>query len=253
MMTWKASRARRDPGAVDRRPPATAPPAPAPPATAPPATAPPATGAGPVLAAVPAAVNAAAYGASNSRSGLRLSHARARATPSDVPPTPPNGSAITYPFASECPGQNTSAPIHLHRYNLYAMDGVRLHRLGKRLIDLSREVTTSAGDASLTPAEIAVIEDLLKNPGSPVSEIKARTGFAQRLVSESVARLKERGLAETSPDPADRRRTRVRLSEVARQAVLARAGRPADEVIAQAVPEPERVTALLTELADLLL
>src|SRR3569833_3284352 len=214
MMTWKASRARRDPGAVDRRPPATAPPATAPPATAPPASAPPASGSGAVRAAAPAAVNAAAYGSSNSRSGLRLSHARARATPSDVPPTPPNGSAITYPFASECPGQNTSAPIHLHRYNLYAMDGVRLHRLGKRQINLSREVTTSAGDASLTPAEIAENKKQQKNPGSPVSEIKARTGFAQSHVSESVARLKERGLAETSPEPADRRRTRVQLRVV---------------------------------------
>ena len=133
------------------------------------------------------------------------------------------------------------------------MDGVRLHRLGKRLIDLSREVTTSAGDASLTPAEIAVIEDALKHPDSPVTEIKARTGFAQSHVSESVARLKERGLIETAHDPADRRRTRVRLSDKARRAVLARAGRSADEVIARAVPESERVTALLDELADLLL
>jgi DNA-binding MarR family transcriptional regulator len=134
------------------------------------------------------------------------------------------------------------------------MDGVRLHRLGKRLIDLSREVTTSAGDASLTPAEVAVVEDVLKHPESAVSEIKARTGFAQSHVSDSVARLKERGLIETPADPADRRRTRVRLSEVARQAVLARAGRSADEVIAQVVPErAERVTALLDELAELLL
>jgi DNA-binding MarR family transcriptional regulator len=143
--------------------------------------------------------------------------------------------------------------MHLYRYTLYGMDGVRLHRLGKRLIDLSREVTTSAGDASLTPAEIAVIEDALKHPDSPVTEIKARTGFAQSHISESVSRLKERGLIETAPDPADRRRTRVRLSEVARQAVLARAGRSADEVIARAVPESERVGALLDELAELLL
>jgi hypothetical protein len=35
--------------------------------------------------------------------------------------------------------------------------------------------------------------------------------------------------------------------------VLARAGRSADEVIARAAPESERVTALLDELADLLL
>jgi DNA-binding MarR family transcriptional regulator len=146
--------------------------------------------------------------------------------------------------------------MYLRRYILPNMDGVRLHRLGKRLIDLSREVTTSAGDASLTPAEIAVIEDALKNPGSPVSEIKARTGFAQSHVSESVARLKERGLIETFADPRDRRRTRVRLSETARQAVLARAGRDADDVIARAIADrerAERASALLDELAELLL
>jgi DNA-binding MarR family transcriptional regulator len=136
------------------------------------------------------------------------------------------------------------------------MDGVRMYRLGRKLIDLSREVTTSAGDASLTPAEIAVVEDVLRNPDSQVGEITARTGFAQSHVSESVARLKERGLIETPADPADRRRTRVRLSEPARKAVLARAGRPADEAIGHAVPDPvraERVTALLDELASLLL
>lgn len=131
-----------------------------------------------------------------------------------------------------------------------------MHRLGKRLIDLSREVTTSAGDAELTPAEIAVIEDVLKHPDSAVSEIKVRTGFAQSHVSESVARLRERGLIETPPDAADRRRTRVRLSEPARRAVLARAGRSADEVIARVVEDHTRavrVAALLDELAELLL
>jgi DNA-binding MarR family transcriptional regulator len=133
------------------------------------------------------------------------------------------------------------------------MDGVRMHRLGKRLIDLSREVTTSAGDAALTPAEVAVVEDVLKHPGSAVSEIKVRTGFAQSHVSESVARLKERGLIETPPDTEDRRRTRVWLSEPARRAVLARAGRSADDVLARVVDDAARVTALLDELADLLL
>jgi DNA-binding MarR family transcriptional regulator len=89
-----------------------------------------------------------------------------------------------------------------------------------------------------------------------VSEIKVRTRFAQSHVSDSVARLRERGLIETPPDTADRRRTRVRLSEPARQAVLARAGRSADEVIARVVEDQARaarVVALLDELAELLL
>jgi DNA-binding MarR family transcriptional regulator len=134
------------------------------------------------------------------------------------------------------------------------MDGVRLHRLGKRLIDMARDVTTSAGEASLTPAEVAVLEDALKHPGSPVSEIKARTGFAQSHISASVARLRARGLIEATSDPADRRRTQVTLTPLAKKAILSRAGRPADDVIAKAAPaDAQRVAELLDELAELLL
>ncbi len=146
--------------------------------------------------------------------------------------------------------------MYLYRCILLGMDGVQLHRLGKHLIDMARDVTTQVGDASLTPGEIAVLEDALKHPGSPVSEIQARTGFAQSHVSASVARLKERGLIETTPDPADRRRTRVELAARTKRAILARASGSADEVIAQAIPDPEkaeRVNLLLEELAELLL
>lgn len=136
------------------------------------------------------------------------------------------------------------------------MDGVRLHRLGKRLIDLAREVTASAGDTTLTPGEEAVLEDVLKHPDSTVSEICARTGFAQSHVSVSVGRLRERGLLETSADLEDRRRTRVRLADVARRAIMRRAARPADEVLAAAAGDSaraDRVAVLLDELASLLL
>jgi DNA-binding MarR family transcriptional regulator len=136
------------------------------------------------------------------------------------------------------------------------MDGVHLLRLGKRLVDLARDVTTQAGDTSLTPGEVAVLEAVLRNPDSTVGEIQVWTGFVQSYVSASVARLRERGLLETTPDPADRRRTRVRLTELARRAIHTRASRPADDAILQAVGDPERaqrVTALLDELARLLL
>ena len=136
------------------------------------------------------------------------------------------------------------------------MDGVQLHRLGKRLIDLARDITTQAGDTSLTPGEVAVLRTALRKPDCTVSEIQVWTGFVQSHVSTSVARLRERGLIETTPDPADRRRTRVRLTELARRVILSRASRPADAAIAQAVGDPERaqrVTVLLDELARLLL
>ena len=134
------------------------------------------------------------------------------------------------------------------------MDGVRLHRLGKRLIDLARQVTTDAGDTALTPGEVAVLEDVLKHPGSVVTEIQARTGFAQSHVSTSVSRLRDQGLIVGAPDPDDRRRTRLTLADIARRAIMRRAGRAADETIAEAVgpAKAERVLMLLTELSDLL-
>jgi DNA-binding MarR family transcriptional regulator len=136
------------------------------------------------------------------------------------------------------------------------VDGGQLHRLGKRLLALSRAVTTQAGDPSLTPGELAVLEDALIHPGSSVSQIQARTGFVQSHVSASVARLKQRGLVDTAPDPADGRRTRVRVSEGARRAIMTRASRRIDHAITNAVDDPDqaqRVRVLLEELAQLLL
>jgi DNA-binding MarR family transcriptional regulator len=134
------------------------------------------------------------------------------------------------------------------------MDGVRLHRLGKRLIDLARQVTTDVGDSVLTPGEVAVLEDVLKHPGSVVTEIQARTGFAQSHVSASVSRLRDQGLIVAAPDADDRRRTRLTLTEIAHRAIMRRAGRPADETIAEAVgpAKAARVLALLEELSGLL-
>lgn len=135
------------------------------------------------------------------------------------------------------------------------MDGVRLHRLGKRLIDLARDVTTDAADPAMTAAETAVLGDVFQHPRSPVADIVVRTGFAQSHVSASVARLRDRGLVGTEPDPADRRRTLVRLAGPARDAIVRRATRPARRALAEAVGESRaaRVTELLDELADLLL
>jgi DNA-binding MarR family transcriptional regulator len=134
------------------------------------------------------------------------------------------------------------------------MDGIRLHRLGKRLIDLARQVTTDAGDTVLTPGEVAVLEDVLKHPASAVTEIQARTGFAQSHVSASVSRLRDQGLIVAAPDPGDRRRTRLTLTDIAHRAIMRRAGRPADDTIAEAVgtEKAQRVVQLLEELSALL-
>jgi DNA-binding MarR family transcriptional regulator len=136
------------------------------------------------------------------------------------------------------------------------MDGGQLHRLGKRLIELSRQVTGEPGDLTLTPGEAAVLEDVITHPDSSVGEIGLRTGFVQSHVSVSVARLEKRGLITTASDPADGRRTRVRVTEDTLHAVRRRAARRVDDTLARAVADPteaQRLTALLNELAQLLL
>ncbi|MEU1283358.1 helix-turn-helix domain-containing protein [Kitasatospora sp. NPDC005856] len=136
------------------------------------------------------------------------------------------------------------------------MDGVQLLRLGKRLTELGRAMITDPASEHLTAGEIAVVADVYRHPAASVQEIRVRTGFAQSHVSVSVARLRERGLLDAAPDPADGRRTLLTVSDPARRAIRAHVARPAEPVIARAVPDPEkarRVTELLDELAGLLL
>jgi len=136
------------------------------------------------------------------------------------------------------------------------VDGGQLHRLGRRLIELSRQVTGEPGDLALTPGEAAVLEDVITHPDSSVSEIAQRTGFVQSHVSASVARLTQRGVLTTGSDPTDGRRTRVRATEQTLKAISRRAARRVDDTLADAVTGPaatQRVTALLDELAQLLL
>lgn len=136
------------------------------------------------------------------------------------------------------------------------MDGGELHRLGKRLVELSAQVTGQPGDLRLTPGERAVLADVIRHPASSVSEISSRTGFAQSHVSVSVSRLRARGLAETGTDPADGRRTRVRAADSAVQAITRRAARGIEDALNRALADPgqaRRAADLLQELAGLLL
>jgi DNA-binding MarR family transcriptional regulator len=136
------------------------------------------------------------------------------------------------------------------------VDSGQLHRLGRRLIELSRAATTHTGDQPMTPVQVAIIDDVIKNPGTGVTEIGHRTGFVQSHVSASVARLRDQGVLETAPDPTDGRRTRVQVTQLAMRAIVCRARRPINNTITTAVGDAEtaqRVTAILDELAVLLL
>ncbi len=132
------------------------------------------------------------------------------------------------------------------------MDGGQLYRLGRRLIEISRAATGQDDDPALTAGQVAVLEDVIKNPDSSVNEIRDRTGFVQSHVSVSIAKLKERGIVQTAPDPLDGRRIRVQVEPEAMDAITRRANQDITEAIAAAIDDPERaqwVVDLLEELA----
>lgn len=135
------------------------------------------------------------------------------------------------------------------------MDGGQLHRLGRRLIELSRAATGQSGDLAMTPGQTAVLEDVIKHPGSSVREIQNRTGFVQSHVSASIAKLRQHGVVRTAADPDDGRKVRVWVTNETMRAIGRRAERDIGETVRNAVGDPERaqrLIELLDEVAKLL-
>jgi DNA-binding MarR family transcriptional regulator len=93
---------------------------------------------------------------------------------------------------------------------------------------LLREVAISAARGPDEPPAplglVAITDDIAQHDGTSVGEIAARTGLAQSLVSKTVARLRDAGVLEVRLDPADRRRTRVAITQAARSQVFAARG-----------------------------
>jgi DNA-binding MarR family transcriptional regulator len=113
--------------------------------------------------------------------------------------------------------------MYRRRYTIGTVDAHDLFRLGRHLTRIAEEAMRS-DDAPKTPPGVRLILiDIRDNPGSTIGEIAARTGLPQSYASDSVVRLREQGAVETWTDPADRRRTRVRIAAGIPRAV-ARAG-----------------------------
>jgi len=98
-----------------------------------------------------------------------------------------------------------------------------------------------------------VLQDVLIHPGSSISELTARTGLPQSYASESVARLRDRGMVETSPDPTDGRRTLVRTSRKHLRNVNRKGAVSVDAALANALHEkdPSELQSILDSLSDL--
>jgi DNA-binding MarR family transcriptional regulator len=131
--------------------------------------------------------------------------------------------------------------------------GRQLARIGERAMQDGANVP-GAFPVVLPAGALIVMRDLLAHPGSSISDITARTGLPQSYVSESVNRLRVKGVAQINADPADRRRTLVKLTAAHIDQVAKHSARGADDLLRTALGEladdsAHEVIAMLTELA----
>jgi DNA-binding MarR family transcriptional regulator len=130
------------------------------------------------------------------------------------------------------------------------MNALDLYLLGRRLMKIGEGAMRPPGAPPVPTGVRLIVTDIAEHPGSPIGEIARRTGLPQSHVSQSVARLRERGAVETEGDPNDGRRTLVRLSA----SVSARAARHGaahiDALLAEAagLDDPAEVVASLDAL-----
>ncbi|HEY7262318.1 MAG TPA: helix-turn-helix domain-containing protein [Trebonia sp.] len=135
------------------------------------------------------------------------------------------------------------------------MNGIELYVFGRRLMKLGEEAMPRAGFRRLPSSVQTVLVDISEHPDSSISQIVARTGFPQSLVSAAVAQLRDRGVLRTAVDQADRRRTLVRLSADVPARMARAPANPVDPVLAEALgiddpAELANVVSMLTALAD---
>ena len=126
--------------------------------------------------------------------------------------------------------------------------------LGRQLTRIGTEAMRGQGGSQAPAGQGMVAADVFAHPATSVGEIADRTGLRQGYVSETVARLRERGVVETSTDPADGRRTLVRLAPGHPAAVARAAATGITQALARALGDPDpgtlaQITATLTALA----
>lgn len=92
------------------------------------------------------------------------------------------------------------------------MNAAELHRLARILREIALSATATPGTEPVSAGTTAIVDDVSRNPSSPIGDIADRTGLAQSLVSKTVAKLREQGLFTTQPDPGDGRRTLVSVT-----------------------------------------
>jgi DNA-binding MarR family transcriptional regulator len=118
------------------------------------------------------------------------------------------------------------------------MNAHDLFRLGRWLTKIGEEAMRPAGAPVTPPGVRLILMDISAAPDSSIGEIAARTGLPQSYVSESVTRLRDQGVFDTRTDPADRRRTLVRVSAAIPKEVARLGAVPVDDVLMAALGDP---------------
>jgi DNA-binding MarR family transcriptional regulator len=141
-----------------------------------------------------------------------------------------------------------------HRPEPAAISAGELIMLGRRLARIGIEAMRGQGGSPAPAGQGMVAADVFTHPATSVGEIAGRTGLRQGHVSESIARLRRQGVVETSADPADGRRTLVRLAPGHPASVASAAAVPVSQALARALGYPDpgvlaQVTAMLADLA----
>ncbi len=133
------------------------------------------------------------------------------------------------------------------------MNGIELYVLGRRLMKLGEDAMPRVGLLRLPSSVQTILLDISEHPESSISQIVARTGFPQSLVSEAVARLRDRGALVTKVDPADRRRTLVELAPDVRGRMQRAPAESVEPVVADALGIDDRheLAGVMSALAEL--
>jgi DNA-binding transcriptional ArsR family regulator len=110
--------------------------------------------------------------------------------------------------------------------------------LGRQLSRIGEEAMRGSRAPAMPTGPSLVLRDVFAHPDSSISDVTSRTGLPQSYVSESVARLRDQGIVETSADPSDGRRTLVRVAPDHPRTIVAKGSVPVDGALAEALGEP---------------
>ena len=139
------------------------------------------------------------------------------------------------------------------------MNAGDLHRLARLLREIAQLATADPGERAPAASTLAVVEDVAEHPRAAITDIVARTGLAQSMVSRTVDQLQRRGVLLVTRDPADGRRSLVEIDpKIRTEQFTKRGARPVSAALRRRLPkltkeQRHRVQAALDILASELL